>query len=257
MLIILWKNQLVIYHGDIYFSEEAIKTIVETKVKDTMFFCVRDVSDGRPTAINAKGREPLAYKVQNQKIFRKAINDLLQMVDEGEFKADPIAWNLYRKINNLPIAFNWSGSDIFTTNGDYIAIDDYTTDIDSVQDIAEVERFIKMWKGGIEMIRVEVIEEFHLGKFNELKNIVRKSREENGRLFMGDTFECTEDMAKYLMETNATGRAFVKVIEVIPEKVEEVIEQPKEEVQEEVKEVKPIIEKKRTRKTRKSLAKED
>ena len=65
MLIIQLKNLRVIYHGDIYFSEEAIKTIVETKVKDTMFFCVRDNSDGRPCGINIKGREPLAYKVEN------------------------------------------------------------------------------------------------------------------------------------------------------------------------------------------------
>ena len=92
-------------HGDVYFSEEAIKTIVETPVKDTMFFCVRDISDGRLPGINIKGREPLAYKVENQKVFRNAINELLKMIDDGKFKEDPVSWNVYRQINGLELDF--------------------------------------------------------------------------------------------------------------------------------------------------------
>jgi len=64
------------------------------------------------------------------------------------------------------------------------------------------------------MIKVEVIEEFTLGRFNELKNIVRARREETGRLFIGDTFECKKELVDYLLGKNALGRAFVKVIEV-------------------------------------------
>lgn len=69
------------------------------------------------------------------------------------------------------------------------------------------------------MIKVKVIEDFHLGKFNELKNIVRANynKKEEGRLYVNDIFECTEEMAEYLMGKNATKRAFVKVIEVVPE----------------------------------------
>ena len=224
--------------GDIYFSENAIKTIVETEVKDTMFFCVRDLSDGRPCGINIKGREPLAYKVENQEVFRKAINDLLQMVDEGKFTADPIAWNLYRQINGLEIAFNWSGSDIFTTKGDYIAIDDYSTDIDRIGDIPKLENLLKILKGEIKMIKVEVKEHFCINsdKFNEFKNMVRKNKDNNksNELYVGDTFECTEEMDKYLENkpnkiyhdkegnNNPGKRDFVKFIEIIPEVTEEV-----------------------------------
>lgn len=70
------------------------------------------------------------------------------------------------------------------------------------------------------MIKVRVIEDFHLGKFNELKNIIRANynKREHGKLYVNDTFECTEEMAEYLMGKNAKKRAFVEVIEVIPEK---------------------------------------
>lgn len=69
------------------------------------------------------------------------------------------------------------------------------------------------------MIKVKVIEDFHLGKFNELKNIERANynKREEGHLYVNDIFECTEEMAEYLMGKNATKRAFVKVIEVVPE----------------------------------------
>lgn len=215
-------------HGDCYFSNEAIKTIVETKVKDTMFFCVRDIYDGRPMGVNAKGREPLGFKVENQKIFRQAIDDLFQMIDAGKFETDPISWNLYRQLNGLELDFKGFGNGIFNTNGDYVVIDDYSTDIDNIKDIEKIEKLIKIMKGEVKMVKAEVIEEFTLAKFNELKNLARKEQAEVGRLFVGDTFECTEEMAKYLTGDNPLKRAFVKVIEVIPEKVIE--EKPVEEV---------------------------
>lgn len=72
------------------------------------------------------------------------------------------------------------------------------------------------------MVKVEVIETFTLGAFKELKNIKRIDADVNGRLFVGDIFECTEAMAEYLTGKNNYKRAYVKVIEVIPEKKEEV-----------------------------------
>lgn len=203
--------------GDVYYSDEAIKTIVNTEVENTMFFCVRDESDGRPKGINIKGREPLAYKVQNQDLFRNAINDLFKMIDDGIFKTDPISWNLYRRINGLKLAYDWYGNDIFKSKGDYICIDDYTTDIDSIKDIAKLEKLIKQLKGGNNMFRVEVIEDFYLGKFEELKDIERVNLKEQGKLFKRDKFTCTEEMYNYLTKDNIKKKAFVKLIEVIPE----------------------------------------
>lgn len=68
------------------------------------------------------------------------------------------------------------------------------------------------------MIKVRVTEDFILEKFNELKNIIRKTKEQEGKLFIGDIFECDEKMADYLTGNNLINRAVVKVIEVIPEK---------------------------------------
>lgn len=70
------------------------------------------------------------------------------------------------------------------------------------------------------MIKVRVIEGFTLKKFNELKNIKRKDESKNveGKLFIGDEFECELEMFKYLTGENKIGRAFVEKIEVTPKK---------------------------------------
>lgn len=136
-------------HGDVYFSEEAIKTIVNTKVKDTMFFCTYDWSDGVKDRRNYKGREPFGYKVENQKLFRDAINELLKEVDEGKFAngLPPICWHVYRYINNKEINFeaqNWiEVNNIFQEEGDYTVINDYTTDIDHPEDAKVLEEWLK------------------------------------------------------------------------------------------------------------------
>ena len=73
------------------------------------------------------------------------------------------------------------------------------------------------------MIKVEVIEDFTLGKFNELKNIERANpnKNEDGHLYKNDKFDCNEEMAKYLGGENGEHRAFVKIIEIIPKEVTE------------------------------------
>jgi hypothetical protein len=221
------KEPCCYLHGDVYFSEEAIKTIVNTKVKDTMFFCIPDIQDGRKDKTNPKGREPLAYKVENMPLFRKAVDDLLNMVEEGKFAkgVEPISWHVYRYLHGLDLCFdsknNGGANDIFKTKGDYIAIDDYTTDIDGILDIARLDYLLN--EGGREMIKVEVIEGFTLKDFNCLKNIVRRDQDKKGELFVGDTFECDEAMVKYLSGENRYHRAYIKVIEILPK------EEPKEE----------------------------
>lgn len=90
------------------------------------------------------------------------------------------------------------------------------------------------------MFKVEVLEEFTLGRFDELKNIQRKAREEKGKLFVGDIFECTEELADYLIKNNSLGRAFVRIIEVIPEKEKQEIKAP---IKKEIKSKKTIAKK--------------
>ena len=209
-------------HGDVYFSDEAIKTIVNTPVKDTMFFCVPDKWDVPNKDIRgAGGREPLAYKVENNELFNSAIKNLLNMVDEGKFTnafCSPIAWTVYRYLNGLDLSFNakWFGdlNNIFDSKGDYVIINDYTNDVDDIKDVAKIEKYLKFKEGN--MVRVEVIENFTLGDFKKLKNLKRRAYSTEGMLYIGDTFECDQKMAEYLTGGNSKKKVVVKVIEIIP-----------------------------------------
>ena len=66
------------------------------------------------------------------------------------------------------------------------------------------------------MIKVEAIKQFTLADYDKITNIQRKSVEKEGMLYVGDTFECSQEMAEYLTGKNERGNIVVKVIEVIP-----------------------------------------
>ena len=68
------------------------------------------------------------------------------------------------------------------------------------------------------MIRVETITQFTLVEFDKITNITRRNADKQGMLFVGDTFECSKEMAEYLTGKNERGNVVVKVIEVVPEK---------------------------------------
>lgn len=88
------------------------------------------------------------------------------------------------------------------------------------------------------MIKVETVEKFNLKEFDKIKNLTRVNLDVKGTLFVGDTFECDEQMAKYLTGDNPLKKAVVKVIEVEPKK-KEVIEEtlPSEELLEKIEEI--------------------
>ena len=138
-------------HGDVYFSEDAIKKIINADFKDTLFLCTCDWSDKRfvKSPKNFKGREPFGYIVKNQNVFRNAINDLLRMTENGEFKdgIKPFSWHLYRYLNGLDLCKNTKKyteiNNIFNEDGDYLVINDVTTDIDSMKDIKVLEEWLR------------------------------------------------------------------------------------------------------------------
>lgn len=80
------------------------------------------------------------------------------------------------------------------------------------------------------MIKCQAVKDFTLSRFNELKNIERRKNEGEGKIFVGDKFECPEDLAKYLNGGNDQKQVVIKILEVIPEKVEEVKEEPPREI---------------------------
>lgn len=89
------------------------------------------------------------------------------------------------------------------------------------------------------MIKVEALKDFRLKRFDELVDLERKNpmKNENGKLFEGDTFYCTKEMADYLMGDNPIKTIVVKLLEVIPDEVtEEVVQAVADAIVDEAKE---------------------
>jgi len=118
--------------GDVYFSENAIKTIVETEVEDIQFFAsAPPFSEDyiKPWA------EPFAFKVNNNQKFKEAIEKTKLYQDQGKFKRHPIAWELWQVITNCELNHIDYSS--------YCKINDYTCDIDSPQDINKLLKILE------------------------------------------------------------------------------------------------------------------
>lgn len=195
--------------GDVYFSDDAIKKIVKAETDDIEFF------GSKPPFTKdyiKDHEEPFALKVANQKHLKEAIKKVKVLDKQGKFWRKPIMWELWTVIKNAPLQKKKGEFPV-----DYIVINDYTCDIDWKEDIAKIEKILEEKN----MVKVEVIKEFTLGEFDKLKNITRKKREEKGKLFEGDTFECTNEMADYLSGQNMKGKKVVEIIEVIPEEKKE------------------------------------
>ena len=117
--------------GDVVFSEEAIRKIVETDTKDIEFFASAPPFDPR---FSKKWAEPFAFKVKDPYKFNLAISETMSLENKGYFKRRAIAWELWQVIKGTPLNL------IDYTN--YTIINDWTCDIDEPEDIANMERFI-------------------------------------------------------------------------------------------------------------------
>lgn len=117
--------------GDVVFSPYAIKTIVETETDDIQFF-----ASAEPLAPEYPKRwaEPFAFKVASHDKFWKNIERALEYEKLGMFYRQPVSWELWQLIKHTPI------NRIDYSN--YCAINDYTCDIDSPEDIKLFEGLI-------------------------------------------------------------------------------------------------------------------
>ena len=105
--------------GDVYFSPDAIKKIVNKETDDVEFF-----ASSPPFAFNypKTWAEPFAFKVVNQDHFREAIEITKFLADHQSFIRHPIAWELWQIIKQTPINY--------IDYKNYTVINDYTCDID-------------------------------------------------------------------------------------------------------------------------------
>lgn len=114
--------------GDVYYSENAIKTIIETETDSVLFFCT--YQNQNPKYFKHHD-EPLAFKVKDYELFLKHIDIMKSMYDRGKTCRHPIAWELYRSINGQDINVHE-----MTTN--YVAINDESCDVDCLEDIEKL-----------------------------------------------------------------------------------------------------------------------
>lgn len=117
--------------GDVVFSREAIRKIIEKKTDDIEFF-----ASAPPFAKNyvKEWAEPFALKVVDQNHLKSSIVKTKKLDDTGAFRRRAIMWELWQVIKGTPL------NQIDYTN--YTAINDWTCDIDKPEEIKLFETII-------------------------------------------------------------------------------------------------------------------
>ena len=121
-------------HGDVYYSENAIKKIISLNPSVNTFI-------GNEVARNKEHKnwgEPFGWIVVNQKEFRKGIEATKKLQDEGKLERGyALSWELYRVLNGL------DPNKQYIIDNTYLSIDDETIDIDAPWQIEELNKKVK------------------------------------------------------------------------------------------------------------------
>lgn len=115
--------------GDVYFSDEAIKTITQYNGGGNILF-------GSALATNKlkmNWGEPFAYVANDTATFFDGIAKVKQMQDNSETDRMPVVWELYRYLNGLDVNIHEVKLETFKV------IDDITIDIDSPEAYNELK----------------------------------------------------------------------------------------------------------------------
>lgn len=129
---LLLQEPVCYIFGDVFFSSVAIKTIVETETSDIEFFA--SSPPFRKDYIK-EWAEPFALKVADSEKLTAAIKKVEEYDRQKLFKRKPIMWELWQVIKGTPL------NKIDYKN--YTIINDYTCDIDGIEDVAKIERILK------------------------------------------------------------------------------------------------------------------
>lgn len=117
--------------GDVLFSENAIKTIVEFETDDIMFFGSKE-----PFAPEYPKPyiEPFCFKVTDTDHLKRAVAEVKRIYKAGGFLREPIAWEVWNVI---------CGTNPNIINPSYTAINDFTCDIDQPDEIEKIMERLK------------------------------------------------------------------------------------------------------------------
>ena len=120
-------------HGDVYYSEDSIKKIINLNPKVNTFI-------GNQYALNKEHKkvgESFGWIIVDQKSFRNAIEECKRLQDEGIPERMPVSWELYEVLNGHNI------NDFIISEDTYLAIYDETIDIDAPWQIEKLEQKVK------------------------------------------------------------------------------------------------------------------
>ena len=113
------ENKKICYlYGDVYYTDEAMKTIVNTDTDNILFF--------------GSGMEIFAIKIKNKELFfehKKRVKDLYLKKEIERC----IGWEVYKSLNDIPL-------DGYAIKDMYYLINDKTDDIDYPEDY---DNFVK------------------------------------------------------------------------------------------------------------------
>ena len=118
-------------HGDVYYSENAIKKILNLNPKENTF--IGNEIARNPQHLN--WGEPFGWIIVDQKSFRKAIEKTKQLQDDGKLQRGyAISWELYRVYNGYDPNY------MLINDNNYLSINDETIDIDTPEQIEQVRQ---------------------------------------------------------------------------------------------------------------------
>ena len=112
--------------GDVIFSPEAIRKIVEYEADDIMLFASKYPYS--PKYLKW-WPEPFAFKVTDTDHLHRTIEEVKRLGSIGAFYRKPIAWEVWN------VAMGGNPNEIYPR---YVAINDYTVDIDGPAEVRDV-----------------------------------------------------------------------------------------------------------------------
>jgi hypothetical protein len=188
----LITEPIVFLFGDVFYSNDVIKTIVESETDDVLFFCT-DISKGKDKRYIKEHDEPLGYKIVNIERFKEHQSRIRDLYYSGKIER-AIAWELYRSLNNLPL-------DQHKLTQNYIGINDITCDIDNVEDVKLIEEMANKT-----FMRVKAVINFT----DNQDDIKRKKN---------DIFIVEANRGKQLLGNNEKNTIFVELLEIFKSEI--------------------------------------
>lgn len=152
----IWTDEVCFLYGDVYYTEEAMKTIVETETEDFEFFG----RFGQRKEFVKNNGEIFAIKVTNTKKFGNAC--LFVRVEEEKGNLRGIGWDVYKTLLEIPY------KELYL-KGHFTQLNDKTEDFDTPEELEKwlnakktIAFYIRnIYMGGTEKSMLELIKRIY------------------------------------------------------------------------------------------------